>query len=163
SVGVGLLLVSHGWLADAATSSSPTALASHAQPLARSGPPMGEAAPGRTGVPRRATVAALVALAAASVFTYSLPGLVWFALALPIWLGLELIAGRRPIDFAAARAAVARHRWAALIAAAVVIAVVVVGVGPAASFVSKIGKVQASAGRLSSPLSPGEALGLWPE
>jgi hypothetical protein len=118
---------------------------------------------GRAGVPRRATVAALAALAAASVFTYSLPGLIWFVLALPLWLALELIAGRRPIDFEAARAAIARHRWVAAIAALVVIAVIVVGVGPAASFVSKIGKVQASAGRLSSPLSPGEALGIWPE
>jgi hypothetical protein len=118
---------------------------------------------GRAGVPRRATVAALAALAAASVFTYSLPGLIWFAVALPLWLALELIAGRRPINFDAARAAIVRHRWVAVIAALVVIAVIMVGVGPAASFVSKIGKVQASAGRLSSPLSPGEALGIWPE
>ena len=118
---------------------------------------------GRAGVPRRATVAALVALAAASVFTYSLPGLIWFVLALPTWLVLELVAGRRPIDLDVARAAIVRHRWVAAIAMLVVVAVVVVGVGPAASFVSKIGKVQASAGRLSSPLSPGEALGIWPE
>jgi hypothetical protein len=118
---------------------------------------------GRAGVPRRATVVALAVLAAASVFTYSLPGLIWFVLALPLWLALELIAGRRPIDFEAGRAAIVRHRWVAVIAALVVIAVIVVGVGPAASFVSKIGKVQASAGRLSSPLSPGEALGIWPE
>ena len=118
---------------------------------------------GRAGVPRRATVAAIAALAAASVFTYSLPGLVWFLLALPAWLALELLAGRRPLDLAAARAAVARHRWVAILAALVVIAIVVVGAAPAASFVSKIGKVQASAGRLSSPISPGEALGIWPE
>src|SRR3954463_8012862 len=38
---------------------------------------------GREGVPKRATIAALLALAGASVFIYSLPGLVWLILALP--------------------------------------------------------------------------------
>ena len=56
-----------------------------------------------------------------------------------------------------------RHR-AAIVAVAVV--VVVVGAFSAAQlsgFVGKVGNVQASVGRLSSPVFPGEALGVWPK
>ena len=35
--------------------------------------------------------------------------------------------------------------------------------GPASGFVDKIDDVQGSSGRLSSPVFPGEALGIWPE
>src|SRR5439155_24909668 len=68
-----------------------------------------------------------------------------------------------PIDFAGARAALVRHRWIAIGAAVLVVAVVALAAGPAANFVDEVGKVQASAGRLSSPISPGEAFGIWPE
>ena len=118
---------------------------------------------GREGVPRRSTAAALVVLAAASVFTYSLPGLVWFLGALVLWLGAELWAGRRPVELEATRDAISRHRRVSVVAAVVVIAVIAVGAGPAASFVREIGKVQASSGRLASPISPGEALAIWPK
>ena len=47
--------------------------------------------------PRRALIVVLILLTVASVFVYSIPGLVWFALALPIWLLLELVHGR-PAD-----------------------------------------------------------------
>ena len=117
----------------------------------------------RRGVPKRATLGALLALAGASVFVYSLPGLIWLAVALPVWLAMELLAGRRPVELGAARAAVARHRWISIGAVIVLAAVVALGVSPAASFVDQVGKVQASAGRLSSPISPGEAFGIWPE
>ncbi len=113
--------------------------------------------------PRRATVAALAVLVVASLFVYSLPGLAWFALALPIWLALELLTGGLRVDPAAIRE-VARHHRRAIVAVAVVI--VVVGAFSAAElsgFVGKVGEVQASVGRLSSPVYPGEALGIWPE
>lgn len=118
---------------------------------------------GRAGIPKRSTVGALLALAGASVFVYSLPGLVWLVAALPLWFVLELVAGRRPIDLGGVRSAIARHRWVALAVAVAIVAVAVLGAGPASSFVDQVAKVQASAGRLSSPISPGEALGIWPE
>ena len=45
----------------------------------------------------------------------------------------------------------------------IVVAIARARAGPAANFVDQVGKVQASAGRLSSPISPGEAFGIWPE
>ncbi len=54
--------------------------------------------------PRRALIVVLILLTVASVFVYSIPGLVWFALALPIWLVLELATGGLRIDLDAARA-----------------------------------------------------------
>jgi hypothetical protein len=117
----------------------------------------------QTGVTRRAILVTLVLLAAASVFTFSLPGLAWFALLLPVWLALELAAGRRPPELRAAREALSRHRTAAITALIVLVAAIAAVVGPAANFVDKINEVQQSAGRLSSPVFPGEALGVWPE
>jgi hypothetical protein len=118
---------------------------------------------GREGIPRRSSVAALVVLAAATVFTYSLPGLVWFVLALPLWLAAELWIGRRPVEVDAVRSAISSHRRIAVVAGVAAIAVVAVAAGPAASFVREVGKVQTSAGRLASPVSPGEVLAIWPE
>jgi hypothetical protein len=112
---------------------------------------------------RRAAVVALLILAAASVFVYSLPGLVWFVVGLPIWLGLELLTGGLRIDPAAIRAAAGRHRRAIIAVAVVVVAVVALSVAQLSGFIGKVGQVQASAGRLSSPVFPGEALGIWPE
>jgi hypothetical protein len=112
---------------------------------------------------RRAIVVTLGLFAAASVFTFSLPGLAWFAIALPLWLALETMAGRRPLELAGVRDALARHRAIAIAAAVVLLAVAVLVAGPAANFVERINEVQESAGRLSSPVFPGEALGVWPE
>ena len=61
-------------------------------------PPPGDRQPH----PRRAMLVALILFMVASVFVYSLPGLVWFAIAVPIWLALELGTGRLRIDVAAA-------------------------------------------------------------
>jgi hypothetical protein len=118
---------------------------------------------GREGVPRRSTAAALVVLAVATVFTYSLPGLVWFALALVLWLAAELVLRRRPVEIEAARTAIARHRRIAVVTVIVIAAVVAAAAVPAASFVREVGKVQASSGRLASPVFPGEALAIWPK
>jgi hypothetical protein len=118
---------------------------------------------GRPGVPKRSTLGALLALAGASVFVYSLPGLIWLLLAVPIWLAMELRSGRRPVDLSGTRAAIRSHRLIALGVAVVLVAIVVLGAGPASNFVDQVGKVQASAGRLGSPISPGEAFGIWPK
>ena len=119
----------------------------------------------RGEVPRRAGVGALVALAGASVFTYSLPGLAWFAAAIAIWLALELVrgGGRVRVDLAAATAAVRRHRRAVAVGVLILLVVIAAGAGPVAHFTSKIGDVQSSLGRLGSPISPGQAFGVWPQ
>jgi hypothetical protein len=113
--------------------------------------------------PRRALIVVLILLTTASVFVYSIPGLVWFALALPIWLVLELVTGGLRIDLDAARSAMRRHRRILIVGGILVLAVAAFSASQLSGFVSKVGMVQASAGRLSSPVSPGEALGIWPE
>lgn len=113
--------------------------------------------------PGRAKAALAVILALGSVFTFSLPGLAWFAIALPVWLALEVWSGRLRWDPAAVRAFGARHRVALAAAALAAAALVAVAFGPATAFVERIGAVQESRGRLASPVFPGEALGIWPE
>jgi hypothetical protein len=113
--------------------------------------------------PRRALIIVLILLTAASVFVYSIPGLVWFALALPIWLVLELVTGGLRIDLDAARTAVRSHRRMIIAVAIVLVAIAAFSASQLSGFVSKVGMVQASAGRLTSPVFPGEALGIWPE
>jgi hypothetical protein len=113
--------------------------------------------------PRRALIIVLILLTASSVFVYSIPGLVWFALALPIWLVLEFVTGGLRVDLDAARASVRRHRRMIIAVAVVLVAVAAFSASQLSGFVDKVGMVQASAGRLSSPVFPGEALGIWPE
>ena len=117
----------------------------------------------RAGGPTRVAVLALGAiLAAASVFTFSLPGLAWFAIAVPLWLLLEALGGRSPIDYRAILDSVARHRGLAAVIGLVALVVAALAIGPAVSFVDRINDVQNSQGRLGSPIFPGEALGIWP-
>jgi hypothetical protein len=113
--------------------------------------------------PRRALIVVLILLTVASVFVYSIPGLIWFALALPIWLILELATGGLRADLAATRNTMRRHRRAMIIGAVIIVAVAAFSASQLSGFVDKVGMVQASAGRLSSPVFPGEALGIWPE
>jgi hypothetical protein len=113
--------------------------------------------------PGRAKAGVLVLLAAGSVFTFSAPGVAWFALAIPLWLGVELAFGGMTLDMGGVRAAARRHRWALLALAVVLAAAAAAVFGPATDFVEKIDDVQESSGRLSSPVFPGEALGIWPE
>ena len=113
--------------------------------------------------PGRAKAGVLALLAAGSVFTFSAPGVAWFALAIPLWLGLELAFGGMTLDLGGVRAAARRHRWPLLALLLVLVAVAVAVFGPATDFVEKIDDVQESSGRLSSPVFPGEALGIWPE
>jgi hypothetical protein len=113
--------------------------------------------------PRRALIVVLILLAVSSVFVYSIPGLVWFGLALPIWLALELATGGLRVDVDAAREATRRHRRAIIVIGVVIVGVAAFSAAQLSGFVDKVGMVQASAGRLSSPVFPGEALGIWPE
>ncbi len=112
--------------------------------------------------PWRVVVAVCLLLAAAGVFTFSVPGLAWFVFAIPLWLALEAIAGRSPIDWRAVRDGVAAHKVTLVVATVIVIGIAALVFGPAREFASKVGDVQNSFGRLSSPVFPGEALGIWP-
>jgi hypothetical protein len=109
---------------------------------------------------RRATLGGLGALAAGSVFTYSLPGLLWPAAAAGCWLAAELATGGLP-----------RPRLGALARRALPVAggaLALVGllalsqVGSLGNFLDRLGDVQNTGGRLISPVSPREVLGVWP-
>src|SRR3954447_3853390 len=113
--------------------------------------------------PRRALIVVLILLTVATVFVYSIPGLVWFALALPIWLVLELATGGLRAHLEPGRDTMRRHRRAMIIGGIIIVAVAAFSASQLSGFVDKVGMVQASAGRLSSPVFPGEALGIWPE
>ena len=56
-----------------------------------------------------------------------------------------------------------RHRWAIAAVAVVVVAAGAFSAAQLSGFVGKVGQVQASQGRLGSPVFPGEALGIWPK
>ncbi len=113
--------------------------------------------------PARAVVGVIAVLAAASVFTFSIPGGVWFAVAIPVWAILTVGFGKGTIDLSRARAAASEHRGLLMGGALTLIALALIVIGPARDFIDKIDEVQGSSGRLSSPVFPGEALGIWPE
>ncbi len=105
-------------------------------------------------------VGALLALA--SVFTFSVPGLAWFAIAAVLWLATEELFGQSPVDWTALRRGAAEHRVPIAIGVVVLVGAAAIAFSPAREFASKIADVQESQGRLSSPIFPGEALGIWP-
>ena len=107
-------------------------------------PPPGDRQPH----PRRAMLVALILFVIASVFVYSLPGLVWFAIAVPIWLALELGTGRLRIDVDELRAEARRHRRVIVAVAVAVVAVGALSAAQLSGFVDKVGQVQESGGRL---------------
>lgn len=116
-----------------------------------------------TAPPAWGVVGALAIMAAAAVFTFSVPGGVWFALAIPGWAFLWLVFESRSISAARLRDAVSEHRRILVLSAAGLLVLAAIALGPASGFIEKIDDVQASSGRLSSPVFPGEALGIWPE
>ncbi len=117
----------------------------------------------REAPPARAVVGVIAVLAAASVFTFSIPGGVWFAVAIPVWAILTVGFGNGTIDLSRARAAASDHRGLLIGGALALVALALIVIGPARDFIDKIDEVQGSSGRLSSPVFPGEALGIWPE
>ena len=117
---------------------------------------------GRPDLGRRPALGAAVVLVLGGIFAYSLPALAWFGLIAAGGLAIAVWRGYR-VDWGALREAAARHRGALIVAGIVVLGVAIVSVGRIGSFVDRIGDVSASTGRLSSPIFPGEGLGIWPE
>jgi hypothetical protein len=120
----------------------------------------GETGPDREG--RWAIAAMLVALAGASVYTYSYPGLVWPAAALAIWGTLQVLGGWRP-PRAASWPRPSRGVAIALVLGLVAVAAIALPeLRRAADFREVVSQVQDTKGRLRAPVSPAQALGLWP-
>jgi hypothetical protein len=120
-----------------------------------------ELLPSRTRA-RRATLVALAALAAGCVFTYSVPGLMWPAAAAAIWLAAEIATGGLPrprLDTATLRRLALPVAGAA---AAILALLAVTQLGALTNFLDRLGDVQNTGGRLDSPISPREVLGVWP-
>ncbi len=113
--------------------------------------------------PARAVVGVIALLAAASVFTFSVPGGVWFAIAIPLWAILTVGFSKSAPDLSRLRAAAAENRRLLIGGGLALTVLAALALGPAGNFIEKIDEVQGSSGRLSSPVFPGEALGIWPE
>lgn len=111
----------------------------------------------------RAALGVGAILAVAAVFTFSIPGLAWFAIAALLWLVAEALTGGTRFDPARLRALASRNRVPLAVGLLVAVAIAALVVGPAVNFVEKINDVQESPGRLSSPIFPGEAFGIWPQ
>jgi hypothetical protein len=112
---------------------------------------------------RRATLAGLAAIGVASVFAYSVPGIAWFAAGGAIWLAAELAGGRLEISREQAVASVRPALPIVAVALVVVAVVVAAQAGAISSFAHRLGEVRESQGRLLSPVSPREALAIWPK
>jgi hypothetical protein len=106
----------------------------------------------------------LAVLAIGSVYAYSFPGLLWLAGAAGLWAVVELAAawrrGSTPAAAAMARAAAAP----AAVALAIVAVAAAPEVGRMADFASfeTFNPPGAGLGNLFNPISPLEALGIWP-
>ncbi len=111
---------------------------------------------------RRATLVALAALAAGSVFTYSVPGLAWPAAAATVWLAAELATGGLPRPRWRAGTLVRQAAPVVGVAVALLALLAVTQVGSLGNFLDRLGDVQNTGGRLNSPISPREVLGIWP-
>jgi hypothetical protein len=102
-------------------------------------------------------------LAVASVFVFSLPGLLWPGAAAVAWLAAELMTGR--LSLPRGWAAASRRRALPIVGAVVAILAVLALLlaGSLTDFLDRIGDVRRTGGRLVSPVSPREVLGVWPE
>ena len=111
---------------------------------------------------RRATLVALGVLAAGCVFTYSVPGLLWPAAAAAIWLAAEIATGALPRPKLDAKALARRALPVAGAAVAILGLLALTQLGALGNFLDRLGDVQNTGGRLDSPVSPREVLGIWP-
>jgi hypothetical protein len=107
---------------------------------------------------RRGVAAApLALLAIGAVYAYSFPGLIWLLGAAGVWAGLELIARRGRIDLRAV-----------IVPTAVAAGVLLVAIAPELGRMADFGSFEtfdpdgAGLGNLFNPISPFEALGIWP-
>jgi hypothetical protein len=117
---------------------------------------------GRPDLQRRPAMGAGLVLVLGGIFAYSVPALAWFGLIVAAWLVLATWRGDR-VDWRALGSGLWRHRLALGVAVAFLVVVAVLTAGRISSFIDRIGDVSASTGRLSSPIFPGEGLGIWPE
>lgn len=117
----------------------------------------------REAPPARALVGVVAILAAAAVFTFSIPGGAWFGVAVLVWAILTVGFGTARLDLRSVRAAASAQRTLLVVGAIALVVLAALALGPASGFIEKINDVQDSSGRLSSPVFPGEALGIWPE
>jgi hypothetical protein len=111
----------------------------------------------RDAAGRRAMVAMLVALAGASIYTYSYPGLAWPVGAAVIWGGLELLRGRR-LPRPTRRSTLLFGGIALL----VVVAIAIPEAHRISDFRHTVSVVEETRGRLRESISPAQGLGLWP-
>ena len=115
---------------------------------------------------RRGPLAAvpLAVLAVGSVYSYSFPGLLWLAGAAGLWALVELAMKARRRSRSAARALVRRSALPAVVAVGVLVVAAAPEIGRMVNFASfeTFSPPGAGLGNLFNPISPLEALGIWP-
>jgi hypothetical protein len=106
----------------------------------------------------------LAVLAIGSVYSYSFPGLLWLAGAAGLWAVVELAMKVRRRSRSAARALVRKAALPAGLALAALIAAAAPEIGRMVNFASfeTFNPPGAGLGNLFNPISPLEALGIWP-
>jgi hypothetical protein len=116
------------------------------------------------GARRWLTAVPLAVLAVGTVYAYSFPGLVWLAGAAGVWALVELAAAWRRGGGAAAVSMARAAAPPAAVALALVAAAAAPEVGRMVDFASfeTFSPSGAGLGNLFNPISPLEALGIWP-
>ena len=106
----------------------------------------------------------LAALAIGSIYSYSFPGLLWLAGAAGLWAVVEITMKVRRRSRSAARALVRKAALPAVVAVGVLVAVAAPEIGRMVNFASfeTFNPPGAGLGNLFNPISPLEALGIWP-
>ena len=106
----------------------------------------------------------LAALAIGSIYSYSFPGLLWLAGAAGLWAVVEIAMKVRRRSRSAARALVRKAALPAVVAVGVLVAVAAPEIGRMVNFASfeTFNPPGAGLGNLFNPISPLEALGIWP-
>jgi hypothetical protein len=106
----------------------------------------------------------LAALAIGSVYSYSFPGLLWLAGAAGLWAVVEIAMKARLRSRSAARELARKAALPAVVAVGVLVAAAAPEIGRMVSFASfeTFNPPGAGLGNLFNPISPLEALGIWP-
>jgi len=125
---------------------------------------LGELARGRLAGGGMARAVPLGVLAAGSAYVYSFPGLLWLGGAALAWGAVELAASARQVNGERARRMAKEAFAPAAVAAGVALAVMLPELGRMADFADfeTFDPAGAGLGNLFNPISPLEALGIWP-
>src|SRR5215208_294032 len=125
---------------------------------------LGELARGRLAGGGMARAVPLGVLADGSAYVYSFPGLLWLGGAALAWGAVELAASARQVDGERARRMAKEAFAPAAVAAGVALAVMLPELGRMADFADfeTFDPTGAGLGNLFNPISPLEALGIWP-